>query len=279
MMRLSQHFRTLFAVTLTTLSLTAPPAITQDASLQNLDTWGLSRGWEGVGLLNIAGRSTCTGVMIQPDLVLTAAHCLVDETTGEMAQPHLVQFRAGWRDGIAIALRSGKAAIIHADYVGANRASGDKIRVDLALLQLSAPILSTHANPFRADGGIKTGQQVSVVSYGAGRNDAPSRQRSCDVLEAKQGIVVMSCDVVPGSSGSPVFSQRDGQPRIVSLVSALGHVNGKQVSFGMDIETPLAKIMADYQAGRGVYPTAIVGARRIAIGTDTSAGGAIFLKP
>ena len=257
----------------------AVPARAQDSKLQSLDTWGLSRGWEGVGLLNIAGRSSCTGVMIEPDLVLTAAHCLHDAETGEKVAPHLVEFRAGWRDGKAIARRVGKAAIIHPDYAAANRATGDRIRVDLALLQLADPIQSTHANPFRTDSGIRTGHQVSVVSYGAGRNDAPSRQRACDVLEAADGIVVMSCDVVPGSSGSPVFILRDGRPRIVSLVSAIGEVRGQQVSFCMDLKAPLTRILADFRAGSGVYPTVTIGAKRINVRGGSALGDAKFVKP
>jgi protease YdgD len=275
----SKLIHRVFAVALLFSFASGTLANAQDTSLQSLDTWGLSRGWEGVGLLNIAGRSTCTGVMIRPDLVLTAAHCLYDEDTGTNAKPHQVEFRAGWRDGKAIARRMGAAAIIHPGYVAASRKGGEKLRVDIALLQLAAPIQSTHANPFRADRGVKTGNEVSVVSYGAGRNDAPSRQRSCEVLEAEHGIVVMSCDVVPGSSGAPVFALRGGRPRIVSLVSALGNVNGQQVSFGMDIEEPLAQIMADYRAGRGVYPTVTRDAKRIVIGSGSSSGGARFLKP
>ncbi|MEE9388494.1 MAG: trypsin-like peptidase domain-containing protein [Paracoccaceae bacterium] len=257
----------------------ASAAVAQDTKLQSLDTWGLSRGWEGVGLLDIAGRATCTGVMIRPDLVLTAAHCLFDSNTGRLTQPHLVEFRAGWRDGKSIALRMGKAAIIHSQYVTSGRPTGDKVRNDVALLQLATPIQATHANPFRSDGGVRPGQKVSVVSYGAGRNDAPSRQKACDVLDTSEGLVVMSCDVVPGSSGAPVFANRDGHQRIVSLVSALGHVNGRQVSYGMDIRQPLAEILKDFQAGRGVYPVKSLGARRITIGDNNSTGSAKFVKP
>lgn len=251
----------------------------QDTVLQSLDTWGLSRGWEGVGLLRIAGTRTCTGVMIRPDLVLTAAHCLYDAETGQKIPPHLVEFRAGWRQGQAIASRFGKFAIIHPDYADGSRATGDKIRVDLALLQLASPIQPSHADPFRAGLSVATGQQVSVVSYGAGRNDAPSRQAVCEVLEADVGIVAMSCDVVPGSSGSPVFVRQGGRVRIVSLVSALGHRNGRQVSYGMDLAVPLARILADFRAGRGVYPAANSGAKRITLGSGSAPGGTGFLKP
>ncbi len=254
-------------------------AFSQDTALQSLDTWGLSRGWEGVGLLNIAGRATCTGVLIQNDLVLTAAHCLYDNDKGVRTEPRLIEFRAGWRDGAAIARRFGKSAIIHPDYVQSTRASGDKIRNDVALLRLASPIQPTHANPFQADKGVRAGNQVSVVSYGAGRNNAPSRQRSCNVLEAVNGLVVMSCDVVPGSSGAPVFALRNGRQRIVSLVSALAINGNRQVSYGMDISVPLARVLRDFRAGRGVYPVATFGAKRITVGSNNNAGGARFIRP
>ncbi len=255
------------------------PAMAQDTALERLDTWGRNRGWEGVGLLNIAGRSSCTGVLIQPDMILTAAHCLYDIDTGERVDPRQIEFRAGWRGGKAIARRMGKAAVIHARYGGGDELSGEQIRYDVALLQLADPIPSTHADPFRTAGGVRTGSEVSVVSYGEGRNDAPSRQRSCEVLEADRGLVVMSCEVAPGSSGSPVFAMRQGRPRIVSLVSAMGTVNGRQVSFGMEIEAPLADVLADFRAGRGVFPATLPSARRIVVGDDRNAGGARFITP
>ncbi len=254
-------------------------ATSQDTPLQSLDTWGLNRGWEAVGLLNIAGRATCTGVMIRSDLVLTVAHCLYDLETGTMIDPSRIEFRAGWRDGKAVARRKGKSAIIHSAFLDSARISGDQIRHDVGLLQLSAPIPTTHADPFRTQGGVKTGSNVSVVSYGAGRNNAPSRQRNCGVLDVERGLLAMSCDVVHGSSGSPVFSMRSGQPRIVSLVSSLGEVQGEQVSYGMDIEEPLAHVLSEFRAGRGVFPKAVTSARTIGVSNFRSASGARFLRP
>lgn len=259
-----------------------PHAHAQDTKLERLDTWGSNRGWEGVGLLNIDGRSTCTGTMIRSDLVLTAAHCLYDARTGDKADPRKVEFLAGWRDGKSIARRYGKTAIVHAQYGGEDGEylSSKNIRYDVALLQLDAPIQTTHADPFRHDKGVTTGSQVSVVSYGKGRNDAASRQRACQVLEYRGGVVAMTCDVVPGSSGSPVFAMRQGRPRIVSVVSAIGNLDGRPVSFGMDIEQPMAEIMADFQAGRGVYPETTNAARRInTANSNGNSTGARFLRP
>lgn len=256
-----------------------PPSVAQDTPLERLDTWGRNRGWEGVGLLNIDNRATCTGVMIEPDLVLTAAHCFFTNGSAEPVDPRKIEFRAGWRNGKAIATRLGRAAIVHPGYDSRGQLSSAQIRHDIALLQLSDPILSTHADPFNTDVSVGNGAHVSVVSYGQGRNEAASRQRSCDVLESARGVLVMSCDVVPGSSGAPVFSLESGRPRVVSLVSALGVIGGRQVSFGMDLEGPLKQLQTDFRAGRGVFPETPTTSRRLTVGTARKAGNARFLRP
>ena len=51
----------------------------------------------------------------------------------------------------------------------------------------------------------------------------------------------MSCDVDYGASGSPVFSFDDkGDPRIVSVVSAMAEIHGKKVALGASLDEPLA---------------------------------------
>ncbi|MGB5559953.1 MAG: trypsin-like serine protease [Paracoccaceae bacterium] len=253
----------------------------RDTGLEKLDTWGLNRGWEGVGFLNIDNRASCTGTMIRPDLVLTAAHCLYDGRTGERMDPRKIEFRAGWRSGKSIARRFGLRAVIHPSYdEGADdKLSSQQIRHDIALLQLADPIPSTHADPFRTDRGVATGNAVSIVSYGKGRNDAPSRQRECRILDSRSGVLAMSCDVVPGSSGAPVFAMREGRPRIVAVVSAIGKVEGRDVSFAMDIERPLSEALTALRSGNGVFPAAVTSARRLSVGGERSAGGARFIKP
>ena len=256
--------------------LTAPAS--GQSSLDRLDDWSEARGWEGVGLLMIAGQTTCTGALIRPDLVLTAAHCLWDDARKGPVEPRLAEFCAAWRDGRAISNRVGKRVLLHPDYVRSPRVTGAQIYNDVALLQLDTPVSGATARPFATGAGDNDDISVSVVSYGAGRNDAASIERACEVIEAHDGIVAFSCSVVPGSSGAPVFADRGGRAHIISLISALGPDG---TAYGMDLSEHLDQMLADFDAGRGVYPTPVQGNRRISVtgGTSTSSGGALFLKP
>lgn len=259
----------------------ATMANAEDSKLETLDTWGRNRGWEGVGQLVIARRSTCTGTLIATDLVLTAAHCFVNSDHDGLVDPSQIEFRAGWRAGQAVSDRRGKALVLHPNYdVGAvDAVTTRQIRWDVALLQLDAPIPYTHADPFLTDVGIDVDEEVSVVSYGKGRNNAASRQRSCSVIDQRQGVAAMTCDAVPGSSGAPVFAMRDGRPRIVAVISAIGEVDGAPASFAMDIDRPLARVLSDFHAGR-IFPQKATTARRLTVGeADNNQSGAKFVKP
>ncbi len=64
-----------------------------------------SRGWQAVGRLNMGANSFCTGALIAPDLVLTAAHCMFDRKRGARMRDDEIEFLADWRGGRAAAYR------------------------------------------------------------------------------------------------------------------------------------------------------------------------------
>lgn len=224
------------------------PLSAQTGALRQLNTGDDGRGWEAVGRLDMQDIGFCTGVLVEPDLVLTAAHCLYDKITGARVSDSDIQFQAGLRNGRASAYRAVKQSVIHPRYVFSAKANIDHVPNDVALLQLTRPIRNTQVIPFDTAGKPGKGAEISVVSYAHDRAKAPSLQEACTVMGRKRGVLVMSCSADFGSSGAPVFSFDGGVPRIVSLISAKAESGGTPVSLGTSLQEPLALLKVELRS-------------------------------
>jgi protease YdgD len=256
------------------LAIAAVPAHSADSTaLRGLLTGDDSKGWEGVGRINIGNASFCTGALIAEDLVLTAGHCLFDKESGRAHTASEIQFLAGWRNGRAAAYRGARQVVVHPKYVtnSKNRA------YDLALIQLDQPIRNTTITPFETGALGLSERQVGVVSYAQDRENTPSLQDLCHILGQLDGTLVLDCNVDFGSSGAPVFDLSSGAPRIVSVVSAKAHANGQKVSLGTSLVGPLTELRSLMAETDGVFTRA-----RPLIqmsGGDSNSTGAKFVKP
>ncbi|APG45637.1 trypsin-like serine peptidase [Phaeobacter porticola] len=200
-------------------------------------------GWEAVGRLNISGRSMCTGALVAPDLVVTAAHCVYNPETGRKVNPERIRFEAGLNGNRAKAARSVTKTVVHPSYQ--YQKHGDtQLGSDIAILRLDRPISRQMIQPFELANRPARGATVEVLSYSGAQQNRPNLEQDCYVLARQEHVVVMTCRVDFGASGAPVFDVVPGRmPRLVSVISAKAEMGNRRVSIGTSFDRTVLAMM------------------------------------
>ena len=182
----------------------------------------------------------CTGTLVAPQVVITAAHCLHDPRRKQSAILKNIHFVAGvHRDrksgqGTARCLKFPPGYA----YRGPKRVLPDMplqeavgleaFRDDLALIVLTRPLDGVTPMALAEDGAIVPGAALVHASYGMDRRFILSVQDNCRALEVRDGVIRNDCDTNFGSSGGPLFTGGRAAPKLAAVavgVSTTGSVN------------------------------------------------------
>ncbi|ANC91789.1 protease [Azospirillum humicireducens] len=157
---------------------------------------------------NLAGR--CTGALVGPRTVVTAAHCLFNPRTRRFLQASSLHVLFGYDRGEFT--RHVTVARVRTDPAYDPAAANPVVSADWAVLTLaeaapeSAPPLPVLAVPLPA------GTPLMLGGYSQDRAQILMADRDCRMLGESAGLLVHDCDATRGTSGGPLLARRaDGE--------------------------------------------------------------------
>jgi protease YdgD len=177
--------------------------------------------WRALGRVQTELGARCTGALIGPRTVLTAAHCLVAPNSGRLVQPGSVHMLLGYERG---RWRAAARAVRLQVAPGFDPARRGPATADWALLHLAVPLATAPGEWLEVMRALPArGTRLMLGGYQQDRAEVLLADPDCalaGVVRGAGGVALLrhDCAGTRGASGAPLLAERaPGQWAILGI--------------------------------------------------------------